>query len=64
MRQPYRVVRVYGITYNCHLRLLPITVKGILTMSLRKLEENLFRALQTPSSDDPIVKLRIITREV
>jgi hypothetical protein len=33
-------------------------------MPLRKLEENLFRALQTPSSDDPIVKLRIITQEV
>jgi hypothetical protein len=60
----YRVIRVYGITYNHHERLLPIEVKGIQTMPLRKLEENLFRALQTPSSDDPIVKLRIITQEV
>lgn len=60
----YRVIRVYGITYNCHERLLPIEVKGIQTMPLRKLEEKLYKSLQTPNADDPIVRLRIITRDV
>jgi hypothetical protein len=60
----YRVNRVYGITYNHHERLLPIEVKGIQTMPLRKLEEKLYESLQTPNADDPIVKLRIITRDV
>lgn len=59
----YRVIRVYGITYNMHRKLLPLEVKGIHTMPLRKLEELLYEKLPH-HPHDPITRLEIITQKL
>lgn len=60
----YRVTKVIGITYNRRQIVLPIEVKGIQTLPLWKLEEKLYREISQPDADDPIVKLRIITKDI
>lgn len=61
--QPYRVTKVYGITYNMHRVLLPLEIKGIHTMPLRKMEEVIFGSLPN-NGDDPFVRLEIIPQRI
>lgn len=57
------MTKIYGITYRHREHLLPITIHGIQTMPLRKMEEMLYRAMPKQSSD-PIVKLKIMTETI
>ena len=62
--EPYRITKIYGITYSNREKELDMRVEGIHTMPLRKMEEMLYGVLKGTSANDPIVRLRIMTKRI